>query len=30
VHGQVEPVAIDELGGRIAAVMLVPYPPAFR
>ena len=27
VHGQVEPVAIDSLKGRVAAVMLVPYPP---
>ena len=27
VHGRVEPVAIDELKGRVAAVMIVPYPP---
>ncbi|MDM0110857.1 arginine/lysine/ornithine decarboxylase [Variovorax sp. J22R133] len=27
VHGKVEPVPIDELKGRITAVMLVPYPP---
>jgi arginine decarboxylase len=27
VHGQVEPVPIEALKGRIAAVMLVPYPP---
>ena len=27
VHGRVEPVAIDRLEGRVAAVMLVPYPP---
>ncbi len=27
VHGRVEPVAIDELKSRIAAVMIVPYPP---
>lgn len=27
VRGEVEAVPIDELGGRIAAVMLVPYPP---
>lgn len=27
VHGRVEPVPIDELGGHVAAVMLVPYPP---
>src|SRR6476659_2185506 len=27
VHGQVESVPIDELMGRILAVMLVPYPP---
>jgi len=27
VHGRVEPVEIDELKGRVAAVMVVPYPP---
>jgi arginine decarboxylase len=27
VHGQVETVEIDNLMGRILAVMLVPYPP---
>ena len=27
VHGQVESVPIDELMGRILAVMVVPYPP---
>ena len=27
VRGEVEAVPIDELEGRIAAVMLVPYPP---
>ncbi|MBL8351115.1 MAG: arginine/lysine/ornithine decarboxylase [Burkholderiaceae bacterium] len=27
VHGRVEPVAIDALKGRVAAVMVVPYPP---
>lgn len=27
VRGQVEMVPIDQLGGRISAVMLVPYPP---
>ncbi|NBA95949.1 Orn/Lys/Arg decarboxylase N-terminal domain-containing protein [Pseudomonas sp. R5(2019)] len=27
VRGEVEAVPIDKLGGRIAAVMLVPYPP---
>jgi arginine decarboxylase len=27
VHGRVEPVPIEALKGRIAAVMLVPYPP---
>jgi arginine decarboxylase len=27
VHGRVEPVAIEALKGRVAAVMLVPYPP---
>ena len=27
VHGRVEPVAIDQLKGRITAVMIVPYPP---
>lgn len=27
VHGRVEPVSIDALKGRTAAVMLVPYPP---
>ena len=27
VHGRVEPVAIEKLKSRIAAVMLVPYPP---
>jgi arginine decarboxylase len=27
VRGEVEKVAIDQLEGRIAAVMLVPYPP---
>jgi arginine decarboxylase len=27
VHGQVEPVEIDKLKGRITAVMVVPYPP---
>lgn len=27
VRGEVEPVALDALDGRIAAVMLVPYPP---
>ncbi|MOA27853.1 Lysine decarboxylase, constitutive [compost metagenome] len=27
VRGEVEPVPIDRLEGRIAAVMLVPYPP---
>lgn len=27
VHGRVEPVPIENLKGRIAAVMLVPYPP---
>jgi arginine decarboxylase len=27
VHGQVESVEIDDLMGRILAVMLVPYPP---
>ncbi|MDO5603686.1 MAG: Orn/Lys/Arg decarboxylase N-terminal domain-containing protein [Paracoccus sp. (in: a-proteobacteria)] len=27
VHGQVEPVAIDDLKGRVTAVMIVPYPP---
>ena len=27
VHGEVEPVPIDKLKGRITAVMVVPYPP---
>ena len=27
VHGNVEPVPIEKLKGRITAVMLVPYPP---
>ena len=27
VRGEVEPVPLDKLQGRIAAVMLVPYPP---
>ena len=27
VHGDVEPVPIDEAEGRITAVMVVPYPP---
>lgn len=27
VRGEVEAVPIDELEGRVAAVMLVPYPP---
>ncbi len=27
VRGEVEAVSIDALPGRIAAVMLVPYPP---
>jgi arginine decarboxylase len=27
VHGEVEPVPIDDLKGRITAVMIVPYPP---
>ena len=27
VHGEVEPVGIDQLSGRIASTMLVPYPP---
>jgi arginine decarboxylase len=27
VRGEVEAVSIDALDGRIAAVMLVPYPP---
>jgi arginine decarboxylase len=27
VHGRVEPVPIDALKGRVAAVMIVPYPP---
>jgi arginine decarboxylase len=27
VHGRVEPVEIDELKSRVAAVMIVPYPP---
>ena len=27
VHGHVEPVPIERLKGRIAAVMIVPYPP---
>jgi arginine decarboxylase len=27
VHGQVEPVPIEELKGRVTAVMIVPYPP---
>jgi arginine decarboxylase len=27
VHGRVEPVPIEALKGRTAAVMLVPYPP---
>ncbi|NML43366.1 lysine decarboxylase [Ramlibacter sp. G-1-2-2] len=27
VHGKVRPVPIDELGGHVAAVMVVPYPP---
>jgi arginine decarboxylase len=27
VHGRVEPVAIEDLKSRVAAVMLVPYPP---
>jgi arginine decarboxylase len=27
VHGRVEPVPIEKLKSRIAAVMLVPYPP---
>jgi len=27
VHGRVEPVRIEALKGRVAAVMLVPYPP---
>ncbi len=27
VHGHVERVGIDELSGRIASTMLVPYPP---
>ncbi|HET7528341.1 MAG TPA: arginine/lysine/ornithine decarboxylase, partial [Burkholderiaceae bacterium] len=27
VHGEVEPVPIEKLKGRVAAVMLVPYPP---
>ncbi|HTS21730.1 MAG TPA: Orn/Lys/Arg decarboxylase N-terminal domain-containing protein [Casimicrobiaceae bacterium] len=27
VHGRVEPVAIENLRNRVAAVMLVPYPP---
>jgi arginine decarboxylase len=27
VHGRVQSVPVDELMGRILAVMLVPYPP---
>ena len=27
VHGEVEPVPIEQLKGRVTAVMLVPYPP---
>jgi arginine/lysine/ornithine decarboxylase len=27
VRGEVEAVSIDALPGRVAAVMLVPYPP---
>lgn len=27
VHGRVEPVAIEQLKGRVTAVMIVPYPP---
>ena len=27
VHGRVEPVPIDQLKGRVTAVMVVPYPP---
>ncbi|GAA5077965.1 Orn/Lys/Arg decarboxylase N-terminal domain-containing protein [Lysobacter panacisoli] len=27
VHGEVERVAIEDISGRIAATMLVPYPP---
>jgi arginine decarboxylase len=27
VRGQVEMVSLDQLAGRISAVMLVPYPP---
>jgi arginine decarboxylase len=27
VHGRVEPVPIEKLKSRVAAVMLVPYPP---
>lgn len=27
VHGRVEPVPIEQLKGRITAVMIVPYPP---
>ena len=27
MRGEVEAVSIDQLQGRIAAVMLVPYPP---
>jgi arginine decarboxylase len=27
VHGRVEPVGIDDLKGRVTAVMVVPYPP---
>lgn len=27
VHGAVEPVPIEKLKGRVAAVMVVPYPP---
>jgi arginine decarboxylase len=27
VHGEVEPVPVNELKSRVTAVMLVPYPP---
>nr|MCU0924016.1 lysine decarboxylase [Burkholderiaceae bacterium] len=27
VHGRVEPVGIEQLKGRVTAVMIVPYPP---
>lgn len=27
VHGRVEPVPIEQLKGRVTAVMIVPYPP---